>query len=134
MRLNILGDFDSESGVGQVLDALSDSGYRSYFQEKVYGTGLIGVTVIMMCQDPKLKLKRRVRLSKTDRKLYIDIMLDLLEMKGATPNKRKRIVVERLSKEVPEIVSKYKMDDFDGARFLDDFEIWIVQTGWLELN
>lgn len=45
MRLNILSDANWESRVDRVLDALSDFNYRSYFQERDYSTGLIGVVV-----------------------------------------------------------------------------------------
>jgi hypothetical protein len=125
MRLNLLGDIDWESKVDQVLASLSDSDYRSYFQERDYGAGLVGVTVVLMCQDPALNLKRRIRLSKKEKKLYMDIMLDLAEMKAAADlATRRRIVFERLLKEVPEVVSKYSISDFDAVRFIDDFRMF----------
>ena len=131
MRLNILSDANSESRVDRVLDALSDFNYRSYFQERDYGTGLIGVTVVFMCRDTALNFKQRIRLSKKEKKLYIDLMLDLSEMTNADQLIRQRIVAGQLLKEVPEIVSRYKIENFDRSRFLADFQAWIIGTEWL---
>jgi hypothetical protein len=130
MRFNILSDSDWEARLEGALHALSDLGYRNYFMDKDYGDGLLGVTVVFMCQDPDLSLKRRVRHSKKEKKIYMDIMLDLPEMKAATPEARKRLVVERLLSEVPEVVLKYKIKDFDTAHFIADFQEWMSATGW----
>jgi hypothetical protein len=127
-----LCDENWDAGVGETLNALSDLEYRSYFQERPYGDGLTGITVIFMCRDPHLNFKRRVRLSKKERKLYMDIMLDFPEMKSATPSLRKQIIAKQLQKEVPAIVSKYKIPDFDRERFLTDFATWIAGTKWLD--
>ena len=48
-------------------------------------------------------------------------MLDLSQMKSADLVKKKMIMSELLLKEIPEIVSKYKIDDFDLQRFIEDF-------------
>ena len=128
MRFNILGDFDWEARVDQVLDSLSKSGYRSYFEQRDYGPGLAGITVVLMCQAPELNLRRRVQLSKKEKKLYMDIMLDLAEMKRVDRSRRKTLVTERLIREVPEVLSKYKISDFDSARFIEDFRLKFSET------
>jgi hypothetical protein len=122
MRLNMLGDIDWESKVDKVLDAFSDTGYRTYFQDREYGEELVGITLVLMCKDPELNLKQRIRLSKTERKLYIDIMLDLPEMKRSDQPTRNRIVQQKLLAEVPAIIRKYKLKDFDTERFIKDFQ------------
>jgi hypothetical protein len=70
-----------------------------------------------------------VRLVKKEKKLYIDIMLDLPQMKAADLLTRKSIVAERLSTEIPEVVSAYKIREFDASRFIDDLQAWIVEAG-----
>lgn len=131
MRFNILSDTFWESKVEEALEELAKLGYFEYFGEQSYGEGLLGVTVLFMCQDPSLNLKRRIRLSKGERKLYMDIMLDLATMKAADPLGRKKIIVHALRKEVPEVMSKYKIADFDSSRFIADLDNWIESTGWL---
>ena len=58
MRFNITSDSDHQSKVGETLDLLSDTKYRHFFKEKNYSVLLDGITVVFMCQDSKLKLKR----------------------------------------------------------------------------
>jgi len=60
----------------------------------------------------------------------MDIMLDLDEMKSATPETRRRIIVQRLAKEVAEVVSKYDIVDFNRERFLDELKTWLDGLGW----
>lgn len=131
MRFNILSDIDWESRVDQILDALTRLGYFEFFAEKDYGNGLYGVTVVFMCQDPNLNLKRRVRHSKREKKIYMDIMLDLPTMRAADNQLRQKILADRLNIEVPEILGKYKITDFDSARFISDLRLWLAATKWM---
>jgi hypothetical protein len=118
----MLGDFDWESNVDKVLDALSVTNYRGYFHQREYGEELIGITILFMCQDPELNLKQRVRLSKKEQKLYIDIMLDLPQMKQSDQATRNLIAQQKMLAEVPAIIRKYKLKKFDTERFIEDFQ------------
>jgi hypothetical protein len=126
MRLNFLSDAYWEARVERVLDELSVAGYRELFSASDYGRGLNGITVVFVCQDPSLNLKQRVNFVKKERKLYIDVLLDLDEMKKAQSSERKRIVVERLSGEVPSALHTQWIQDFDEARFVEDFKRWLA--------
>lgn len=130
MRLNILADSHWESNLDKVLNDISDFGFRRHFEALNYGAGLLGVTVVFMCQDPALNLKRRIRHSKKESKLYMDIMLDLSVMKAATPEARKHEVAQRLFDEVPEVLSRYKIPDFNQDAFVTDLRSWIESIGW----
>lgn len=131
MRFNIISDTDWESRVDKTLAELAKLGYFEHFSERDYGAGLIGVTVVFMCQDPDLNSKRRLRMSKKERKLYMDIMLDLPVMKAADAAQRRKIIAERLRQEVPQVLSKYQLADFDRTRFNADLAAWIASTDWL---
>lgn len=131
MRFNILSDIDWESRVDQTLAALAKLGYFEFFGERDYGEDLQGITIIFMCQDPALNFKQRIRLSKKEKKLYMDIMLDLPMMKESSPMQRQRIIAERLYDEVPKIVSKYKLDKFDTEKFVADLRAWLSSINWL---
>jgi hypothetical protein len=111
--------------LGRVLGDLSASGYRALFEERDYGQGLIGIGVVLMCRDPSLKFKRRISLAKKERTLYLDIMLDLDRMREADDETRRRIVVERLASEIPTVLSKYTIADFDDKRFTEDLKHWL---------
>jgi hypothetical protein len=55
----------------------------------------------------------------------MDIMLDLDEMKYNSPQGRRQIILQRIAKEVPEILAKYKIADFDRERFVIDLHAWL---------
>jgi hypothetical protein len=129
MHLRVTGDTDAEAGIGPVIIELSGP-TRQHFVPKNYGPGLLGIGIVLMCQDPALNLKRRIRHSKNESKLYMDIMLDLPTMKVAAPEERKRLVAQRLLDEVPEVLSGYKLPDFNKDAFVSDFREWIDGIGW----
>lgn len=131
MQFNILSDSNWEARIEEALYPLSDLGYRQYFEEIDYGIGLLGIVVVVMCRDPDLNFKQRIRLVKNEKILYMDIMLESPAMEVASTEGRKKIVIERLLKDVPPIISKYKIDDFDSPRFISDFEGWMQKTGWI---
>ena len=120
MRVNILCDADWEAKIDKVLDYFSNLGYRRFFEERSYGSVLEGVTIVLMCQDPMLNLKQRIRHSKKERKIYLDIMLDLLQMKSIDQQQRNKIIADKIINEVPPILSKHKLDDFELAKFEAD--------------
>jgi hypothetical protein len=124
MHFRLTGDTASESGIGSLITE-SSGPLRQHFLAKSYGIGLCGIVVCLMCQDPSLNLKRRLRYSKKESKIYMDIMLDLPAMKATSPEGRKLEVAQRLFDEVPEMLQRYKIPDFDRESFVADFRDWI---------
>lgn len=124
MHLRITGDTASESGLGEVISWMSGP-TRQHFLLRDYGGGLVGIGVVLMCQNERLNLRRRIRLSKKDKRLYMDIMLNLEQMRTAHPESRKKIVVELIKEEVPAVLRKYSIQDFDYTRFTDDLNTWL---------
>lgn len=125
MRFFITCDSFWEAQVDRVIDLIDDTGYKRYFSEEDYGTSLQGVTVVLVCQDPNLNLKERSRLSKKEKKIYLDIMLDLNLFLGINQKEREKIVVAKLIAEIPPIIAKYKLDDFNIEKFEKDLRFWI---------
>ncbi len=126
MFVRITSDANEESGVGEVVDEISGP-TRKHFALKEYGAGLHGIGVVLMCRDPELNFKRRLRFSKKDKKLYMDVMLDLEEMSQSSHERRKQIILERLAEEIPATLSKYSIRDFDGVRFVKDLRAWLKE-------
>ena len=118
-RINILADYDWETRVGDVLDILSDTRYRFFFSERTYGSSVEAIVVVLMCQP--LDLKRRVRFSKKNKTLYMDIMLDYEQFIVISQSERNKIVIKKLISEVPEVLAKYKFEDFNYSKFQKDF-------------
>ena len=121
MHVRITGDFNAESGVDEVLNELSGP-IRRFFLPKDYGSGLSGLVIVLMCRDSGLNFKRRIRVSSKEKKLYMDVMLDLLQMRPAEHQERKRDIIERLAQEIPIVLRKYALKEFDEVRFVGDLK------------
>lgn len=97
---------------------------RVHFASLDYGPGLAGIIIGLMCRDPRHNFRRRVSLRKKDKTLDMDIMLHLPEYVPLEPEERRQRVIRRLIAEVPETIAKYKLKDFDLARFTADWTAW----------
>ena len=128
LHLRVTCDANEESGVGEVVNEISGP-TRKHFATKYYGIGLLRIGVVLMCRNPELKLKQRLTFSKADKRLSMDVTLDLAQMRQADHEKRKRIISERLTEEIPAVVRKYSIADFDDARFADDLKSWLRENG-----
>lgn len=135
MHFRITSDANESSGVGEVVGDISGP-TRWHFEPKDYGPGVSGIGVVLMCRDPYLKFKRRIRFVKKDKKtpyfdktLYMDIMLDFPQMLELSHEQRKAVIIERLCNEIPTILRKYAFKEFDEPRFVDDLKNWLLKGG-----
>jgi hypothetical protein len=119
MRVSILSDTHWEAKVEHATRTLS---LDNFFAERDYGPNLTSLVVVLMCRDPELKFKRRVRLNRKTHTLYSDIMLDLPEMRSLGHAGRRSIIAQRLVAEIPPTIAKYRLRDFDLPRFIHDFQ------------
>lgn len=126
MRFSLLADFFQGTRIDTVLFSFDKTGYRQYFANNDYGGSIDAIAIILMCQDPKLHLKRRIRYSKKEKVLYIDIMLDMYEFMRISDDERVRIVSGKLLEEIPPIIAKYKFEDFDLLKFETDLKDWLI--------
>ena len=127
MHFRITADSNQESGVGDVVTEMSGP-TRQHFLPRDYGSGLPRLCVVLMCRDPHLDFKRRVRFSKKDQTLYMDVMLHLPDMIPVTHDERRRAIVQRLEQEIPEVLTKYEFPDFDQHRFESDLRDWFASV------
>jgi hypothetical protein len=124
MHFRITSDTNAESGVGEVVTEISGA-TREHFASKAYGAGLSGLCVVLMCRDPELKFKQRIRFAKKERRLYMDVMLDLERMVDLSHDDRRRLVAAALEDEVPAALHKYAFPEFDYATFVADLQSWL---------
>ena len=117
MNFFITYDAYWETKIDKVLDTLQKKGYKAFFAKQNYGDLINKIAVVLMCQDPRLNLKQRIRLSKKEKTLYLDIMLDQDLFVKIDQNEREKIVSEKLIREIPEIINKYKLKDFNMQLF-----------------
>ena len=127
MHFGITCDANQESGVGEVVGELSGR-TRKHFLPRDYGSGLLSLGVVLMCRDPALNFKPRIRFSKKDQTLYMDVMLHLLKMIPLSHQERRSVIIQKLEQEIAEILNKYDLDNFDRVRFESDLHEWFTQT------
>jgi hypothetical protein len=125
MHFRITSDSNHESGVGEVVVDLSGP-TRKHFVPREYGNGLLRLCVVLMCRDPELNFKRRVRFAKKEQTLYMDVMLPLPEMIPLPHEERRRRIIQRLEHEIPETLNKYDFPNFDRLKFESDLRAWFA--------
>lgn len=94
---------------------------RNFFEGRDYGSSVKAVGIVFMCRDPALNFKQRIRFSKKEREFSMDIMLHLPDMLPLNHAERRRILADRLVKEVPERLRRYSFPNFDYAAFESDW-------------
>lgn len=120
MRFFLTADYNWESKLDHAIKNLE---LRDFFAERKYGEDLSGgIGVVLMCRDPALDFKQRIRLSKKDQSLSMDVMLDLPFFVSATHAQRREVVAKSLVYEIPRIVKKYRFTSFDVENFSSDLE------------
>lgn len=139
MQLKFSCDADWDSRLDQALNELSRYEYRERFESKDYGPGLDRIFVLFVCRDPSLNFQQRIEL-KTDKNAFrdekvlrMDILLDLPTMRSfdrTDQASRKKIIGDRIYDEVPEIISRFDIPNFNREEFIDDLRAWIDELGW----
>ncbi len=131
MNFKILYDADWEAKLDKVLSNFSDKGFKLYFEKKEYGSSLDEIVVILMCRNPDYNFNQRIRFSKKEKTLYLDIMLNLNQFKELEQTERNRLVSQRLFRELPPIIAKYKLESFDLEKFEKDLQKWLKKYSLL---
>ena len=120
MLVVVSSDSDSRTGVTEAKHSFSEE-IETFFKPRSYGPGLSGVGVVLMCRDPSYEFKQRVRLSKAENILDLDVMLDWNEMIHAG-SRRKAAILGVLRKTVRDVFERRTWKDFDVTQFLLDFD------------
>jgi len=130
MKFGITYDANSEAGLDEVIFGLN-AAWERFFGDRFYDDSSTGLFLVLMCRNPRWDFKQRIRYSKKESTLYIDIMIDLGLMSGSGLGTRRQIVAKKILNEVPEIIAKKKFKDFDLPRFTKDLREWFEDNGWL---
>lgn len=131
MDFRVACDANVESKLSQIKFGLNDA-FEKYFGDRFYDDSGIAIFVVLTCRDPAHNFAQRIRFSKKENCLYMDLMFDLGTMIRADFVEGKRIVGEKMVVEVPQIIAKKKFKNFDLPRFSADLREWFEQNGWIE--
>ena len=121
MDFGITCDINWESKVNEVLGLIPHKEFRDFFYLKNYGADINRIIIGLMCHELEMNLKQRIRFVKKEKIFSMDIMLDFDQFIKISQPERNKIVFDKLIKEVPETIAKYKFKDFDLVGFTHDF-------------
>ncbi|WP_395740561.1 hypothetical protein [Prosthecobacter sp.] len=119
MKVFVTSDSNWEAKLDHALKVLS---LREHFEGLDFGSSLSGLCIVMMCRDPELQFKQRIRMDRKTHDLYLDVMLPLPSFVNGTHAERRHMAAMALVSEVPAILKRYKLKDFRIADFVHEFE------------
>jgi len=122
MKVSVLSGSNWEAKLDHATRGLS---LRSHFEHRHYGTGLLGIVILLNCREPELNHKQRVHFTRSTRTLYLDVMLDLDEMTKLDHTGRRQAIAKRLLAEVVRIITSRGFKEFDATAFTNDLRLAI---------
>ncbi|MFC4476495.1 hypothetical protein [Flavobacterium chungangensis] len=133
MRFNIVSDTNYETKVSDhVTTQFSARELEDWLHFKNYGNDLLTIGVVLMCRNPEHNFKQRIRMDRKDKALYIDLMLDYnYFVSDITQEDRIKVVANKMMDEIPPIIKKYKLKDFDVDLFMQDLKKYLKKIKWL---
>ena len=133
MRFNIVSDTNYETKVSEhVTTQFPARELEDWLHFKSYGNDLVTIGVVLMCRNPEYNFKQRIRMDRKDKALYIDLMLDYdYFVSDITQEDRIKVVANKMIDEIPPIIKKYKLKDFDGDLFMKDLKKYLKKIKWL---
>ncbi|WP_151811434.1 hypothetical protein [Acinetobacter bereziniae] len=130
-KFQLLSDTDSESGILFAKQQITSNGFNKYITSENYGSDLNGVVIILVCRKPEIILKKRLRLSKKEKMLYMDIMLDYDLFKNMEFEQRVTQICKTLLVELSQVLKKYKFEDFKSDKLIINLENWFLNYGFI---
>lgn len=130
-KFQLLSDTDSESGILIAKQQITSNGFNKYITSENYGSDLNGIVIILICRKPEIVFKKRLRLSKKEKVLYMDIMLDYDLFNNMTFEQRITQICKTLLVELSQVLKKYKFQDFKSNELIKKLENWFVNYGFI---
>ena len=134
MKVDYTSDSAEWANVDDGTDRLDDLHLSEAFDAEDYGAGLSEIFVVFMCRTPDLEFKQPIRMDRKKLVLYMDIFLDYHLMVKGPIVRRWDHLARKLYDELPPIVAKYKLKNFDTQRFIADFRKFMEGTRMMKLD
>lgn len=133
MKFDITSDTNYETKISDhVTTQFPSREVEDWLYFKNYGSDLVDIFIVLMCRNPERNFKQRIRMDRKNKALYVDLMLDYdYFVSDITQEDRVNIVAKKIIEEVPPIVKKYKLRDFDLDLFMADLKEYFKKIGWL---
>ena len=130
-RLLLTADSNIETGVGDASVIIASNDFYKFMEVQEYGEDIKHLAILFICRDPELKFKQRIRYTKKDQALCIDLMLDYNQFVEMSMQQRISTMCEKVLEEIPSIVKKYKFSDFDLDKLINNFSYWFDEHDFI---
>jgi hypothetical protein len=114
--MRIAADYNWESKLDHAMKPLS---LGTLFEHRDYGADLTALCVVVMCRSEDFK--RRVRYARSEKVLYLDVMLTISDFVSASHAERRQRLAHALKNDVIAELEKRRFKQFDLAAFASDF-------------
>ncbi|TPG29772.1 hypothetical protein [Flavobacterium pectinovorum] len=133
MRFSITSDTNYETKVSdQVTTQFPAREVEDWLYFKNYGDDLVEIFIVLMCRSPEYNFKQRIRMDRKNKILYIDLMLDYhYFVSNINQDDRINNVANKIINEIPPIIKKYKLKDFNVDLFMKDLKDYLKKISWL---
>lgn len=121
MNFGITADSWWETRVSDTVYLIPQREFKDFFYLKDYGSDLNDIFIVLMCRHAEYNFKQRIRFIKNEKALHMDIMLDFDLFLRITQEERNKIIFDKLIKDVPGIIAKYKFKHFDLTKFTEEW-------------
>ena len=85
-----------------------------------------------MCCDPDIIFKRKLRFSKKEKVLYMDIILNHDQFSVMSHEQRISEICKILLEKIPFIFKKYKFNDFNSSKLMKNLEDWFLNNNFIK--
>lgn len=130
-RLLITCDTNQETGIRDAILSLTANNFYNFIEEVNYGNTLQHLAIFFMCLDPKIQFKPRIRFTRMDQTLCLDIILDYYQFVMMTHEQRVSELCKKLILEMPVIIQKYEIIDFDLDKLVRKFSQWFNEYNFI---
>lgn len=128
MDLRVFMEWDRECGLPLEKIYPLQEGIENEFKEKVYGSSIRDVTILLICRS--YDFKQRKKYKKEAKRFEYEILLDFFLIKNVEIEEKKKLICYQMIKVTEETFSKYKLEDFDKTTFLNDFMQIVNSLDW----
>lgn len=123
-KFNLITDTDYFYGILEAKQQIASYEFYKLIESDHYGDDLKGIVIVLVCREPDITFKKRLRLSNKEKILYFDIVLDFDAFFELTHDQVISEICKIILTKVPPIVEKYKFKDFNLDKFMINLKYW----------
>ena len=128
MEFRIALEWDAECGISLIKMYPFRESIEELYVQKDYGKSISVISIVLTCRDRDFHQRKRFK--KAIGRFSYDILLDFFLIKNLEIEDKKKLIRYQFIKISVETFSKYKFEDFDKNRFLEDLKRIVNDVEW----